>query len=88
MDEERLIVEVENYKISYESSHPYYKDTQRKDKAWAEIARVLGLDDCKYVYVLSREKRPSSAALHLTSCSTYWLTTKKFLQARYKVMMH
>lgn len=43
MDEERLIVEVENHKILYDASHPYYKDTERKEKAWAEIARVLGV---------------------------------------------
>lgn len=44
MDEETLIIEVQKYNILYDTSHPHYKDTNRKDKAWNEIAEVLGVD--------------------------------------------
>lgn len=56
MDEETLILEVESHKILYDPSHPYYKDVRRKDKTWAEIARVLEVDDGK----LYRNTRPLS----------------------------
>lgn len=44
MDEEKLIIEVQNYPILFDTTHPHYKDTNRKDKAWGEIAEVLGVD--------------------------------------------
>ncbi len=44
MDEEKLIIEVQNHTILFDTSHPHYKDTNRKDKAWSEIAEVLGVD--------------------------------------------
>ncbi|KAG7471684.1 hypothetical protein JOB18_027729 [Solea senegalensis] len=49
MDDERLIMEVEKYKILYDTTDPYYKDNVRKDKAWFLIAGVLGVDadSCK-----------------------------------------
>ncbi|KAG7521738.1 hypothetical protein JOB18_005959 [Solea senegalensis] len=46
MDDERLIMEVEKYKILYDTTDPYYKDNVRKDKAWFLIAGVLGVDAC------------------------------------------
>ncbi|XP_035998123.1 uncharacterized protein LOC105939494 isoform X5 [Fundulus heteroclitus] len=42
VDEERLIVQVENNSILYDAAHPFYKDNNRKDITWAEIATMLG----------------------------------------------
>ena len=44
MDDERLILEVEQHKIIYETYHPFYKDNVRKDKVWHLIAVVLGME--------------------------------------------
>jgi len=30
MDEERLIIEVENHRIIYDTTHPFYKDNTKK----------------------------------------------------------
>ncbi|XP_035998120.1 uncharacterized protein LOC105939494 isoform X3 [Fundulus heteroclitus] len=49
VDEERLIVQVENNSILYDAAHPFYKDNNRKDITWAEIATMLGgtAEQCK-----------------------------------------
>ncbi|MEQ2288056.1 hypothetical protein AMECASPLE_019040 [Ameca splendens] len=49
MDDEQLIVEVENRTVLYDTTHPFYKDNSRKEKAWMEIAGTLGIsaDVCK-----------------------------------------
>ncbi|XP_034565806.1 transcription factor Adf-1-like isoform X2 [Notolabrus celidotus] len=44
MDEEKFILEVEQHKIIYDTTNPFYKDNIRKEKAWTEIAGVLELD--------------------------------------------
>ncbi|XP_019129362.1 transcription factor Adf-1-like [Larimichthys crocea] len=44
MDDERLIVEVEQHKIIYDITHPFYKDNGHKDRAWHLIAEVLEVD--------------------------------------------
>ncbi len=56
MDEEKLIIEVQNYTILFDTSHPHYKDTNRKDKAWSRIAEVLGVDG----------ELPTKYLLHMT----------------------
>lgn len=43
MDEEKFILEVENYSALYDTTHPFYKDSSRKEKAWLEIAGVTGV---------------------------------------------
>ncbi|XP_029354465.1 transcription factor Adf-1-like [Echeneis naucrates] len=49
MDEEMLILEVQNHRIIYDPSHPFYKDTHKKDAAWNSVAGVIGadVDPCK-----------------------------------------
>ena len=44
MYKERLIVEVEQHIIIYDTAHPFYKDIVRKEKAWQLISGVLGVD--------------------------------------------
>ena len=44
MDEEMLIMEVQNHKIIYDPSHPFYKDNHKKDLVWNTIAGVMGVD--------------------------------------------
>lgn len=49
MDDERFITEVQNRPILYDSSHRFYKDNTRKDKAWSEVGEAVGYNagDCK-----------------------------------------
>lgn len=53
MDEELLISEVEKHRIIYDSTHPFYKDTVKKDNTWTSISARLGVDGelitCKYL---------------------------------------
>lgn len=42
MEEEKFIMEVENPKIIYETTNPFYKDNHKKNKAWNTISAVLG----------------------------------------------
>lgn len=44
MDEEKLIVEVKNRSIIYDSSHRFYKYNYKKEIAWKDIAEVIGVD--------------------------------------------
>lgn len=44
MDEELLISEVEKHRIIYDSTHPFYKDTVKKDNTWTSISARLGVD--------------------------------------------
>nr|XP_015827085.2 uncharacterized protein LOC107393322 [Nothobranchius furzeri] len=49
MDYEVFITEVQNHTVLYDTSHAFYKDNARKEKAWSEVAAVLGCtaNDCK-----------------------------------------
>ncbi|XP_028316574.1 transcription factor Adf-1-like [Gouania willdenowi] len=44
-----LILEIENHRILYDPSHPFYKDAHKKEVAWNTIAEVIGedVDLCK-----------------------------------------
>ncbi|XP_053712090.1 uncharacterized protein LOC128753917 [Synchiropus splendidus] len=72
MDEERLIEEVESHSILYDTTHPFYKDNGRKEKAWAAIAEVMDVDPdlCKAKWRTLRDgfvksrKKASSNGLH------------------------
>lgn len=44
MDEEKLIVEVKNRSIIYDSSHRFYKYNYKKEIAWKDIAETVGVD--------------------------------------------
>lgn len=44
MDEEKLIVEVKNRSIIYDSSHRFYKYNYKKEMAWKEMAETVGGD--------------------------------------------
>ena len=44
MDEELLILEVQNHKVIYDPSNPFYKDNHKKDEACKKIAEVVGVD--------------------------------------------
>ncbi len=44
MDEEKLILEVQNQPIIYDTSHSFYKDTNKKDAPWNAIAGAMGVD--------------------------------------------
>lgn len=43
MNEERFILEVEIFLSLYKTTHPFYKDTNKKAEAWNVIAEVLGV---------------------------------------------
>ena len=43
VDEERLILQVQEHKILYDTSNPFYKDLSRKENTWAKVAEVLGV---------------------------------------------
>ncbi|KAM4574686.1 uncharacterized protein V3H82_009311 isoform 1-T1 [Fundulus diaphanus] len=49
INEKRLIMEVQKRSVLYDPAHPSYKDNSEKEKAWLEIAKVLGnsVDFCK-----------------------------------------
>ncbi|XP_012722354.2 transcription factor Adf-1 [Fundulus heteroclitus] len=49
MDDERLIFEVENRTVLYDTAHPLYKDNSQKEREWVKIADVLGTstEKCK-----------------------------------------
>lgn len=49
MDNVTFILEVESRTVLYDTTHPFYKDNARKEKAWAEIAEKVGVevDICK-----------------------------------------
>lgn len=40
MDKEKLILWSENFIILYDTTHPFYQDTNRKEKVWTEPAEV------------------------------------------------
>lgn len=44
MVSKRLILEVQNNSIIYETSHLFYKNNSKKEKAWDEIKEVLGVN--------------------------------------------
>lgn len=44
MDDEKLIIEVKNHRIIYDSSHQFYKDNYKKEIAWKDIAEAMGVD--------------------------------------------
>ncbi|KAL2093116.1 hypothetical protein ACEWY4_010428 [Coilia grayii] len=72
MEDSRLIVEVEKYKILYDTRDKYYKDKRVNQRAWEEIATTLNEDDpdkcakrwkqLRDEFVRSRRKRPSSGS--------------------------
>ncbi|XP_061925417.1 zinc finger protein 771-like isoform X1 [Entelurus aequoreus] len=45
MDEEKFIIEVQDHKVIYDATHPFYKDNGKKDLAWNTIAGVMDVDD-------------------------------------------
>ncbi|KAJ0000930.1 hypothetical protein NQD34_005950 [Periophthalmus magnuspinnatus] len=49
MDDERFIQEVQFHSVLYDTTHPFYKDNSRKERAWVEVATALQSDvcDCK-----------------------------------------
>ncbi|XP_072298845.1 uncharacterized protein [Eucyclogobius newberryi] len=49
MDDERMIQEVQYHSLIYDTTHPFYKDNSRKERAWAEVAAALRSDvnECK-----------------------------------------
>ncbi|XP_061925420.1 uncharacterized protein LOC133664635 isoform X4 [Entelurus aequoreus] len=44
MDEEKFIIEVQDHKVIYDATHPFYKDNGKKDLAWNTIAGVMDVD--------------------------------------------
>lgn len=57
IDEEQLIMEVENHSILYDTNHPFYKDCNRKEKTWCDVAALLRVDveQCKAKWRLLRD---------------------------------
>lgn len=41
--EEKLILAVQEHTILYDTTHLFYKDTNRKENAWCKVAEVTGL---------------------------------------------
>lgn len=50
MDDERFITEVQNRPILYDSSHRFYKDNTRKEKAWSEVGEAVGCNGECLIY--------------------------------------
>ncbi|RVE57661.1 hypothetical protein OJAV_G00218710 [Oryzias javanicus] len=44
MDDWRLITEVQDRPILYDTLHLFYKDNDTKDRAWGEISQAVGVD--------------------------------------------
>uniref|UniRef100_A0A1A8EN57 MADF domain-containing protein n=1 Tax=Nothobranchius korthausae TaxID=1143690 RepID=A0A1A8EN57_9TELE len=73
MDHERFIIEVQHHAVLYDSSHAFYKDHTRTERAWNDIAATVGstANDCKsrwkqlrdsFVKYRKRTSLPSGAA--------------------------
>lgn len=72
MNEEMLIGLVRNYVFLYDTSHPKYMDSTKKDAAWNEISQVMnqpGLSFFNLARKVLRDLNLDCCKLLLTQCA-------------------
>ncbi|XP_077390774.1 kinesin-associated protein 3a isoform X2 [Festucalex cinctus] len=53
MDDKQFITKVQNHTILFDTSHTFYKDNTRKEKAWSEVAAALGFTGEFFIFYFS-----------------------------------
>ena len=49
--EERISEEIRKYPVLYDKGNVFFKDRNKKNLAWTDVATAVGLSDGKYIRI-------------------------------------
>lgn len=82
MDDDKLMKLVEERDVLYNRFHPYYKDVNKKEEAYAEIAEELDIPGNKWNKCL-KNLRLCNLVLLCNRCPTYYKTLSQSARSLY-----